>query len=141
MTPLDIATGKGQLLAQMEESQSDPELLSQITTDIATNRSITDALRKRGAKTTEEIEAQRLKDAIEEGDGGILGRISEDLEEMKRKREETSGPDSPDLPNDATDPSLEERPDLGIPSIDSTSLFPFEREVDADNLLRPSNEP
>jgi hypothetical protein len=95
MTPLDLATSKGQFLERLENDEIDPERLAALTNDISVNQSISDLLREHGAKTSEEIEAANLDQRLKQDEGGgILGQINADVQRIKNKRLKAEDSDS-----------------------------------------------
>ncbi|MDH3716684.1 MAG: ankyrin repeat domain-containing protein [Planctomycetota bacterium] len=94
MTPLDLATSKGQFLERLENDEIEPDRLAAITKDIGVNQSIRDLLVEHGAKTSEEIEAAHLDQRLkEDGGGGILGQINADVQRIKNKRSKAEDSD------------------------------------------------
>ncbi len=103
MTPLDLATSKGQFLERMAVDEVDEERRATLTTDMDVNRSICDLLKEQGAKTSEEIEAARLDQRLKEDEsGGILGQLNAELQRIREKRLRLE--DEKTTPDDASKP-------------------------------------
>ncbi|NIP69575.1 MAG: hypothetical protein GTO04_10470 [Planctomycetales bacterium] len=87
MTPLDLATSKGNFLEQLQAKETEPERLSSLTNDMSVNQSISQLLKENGAKTSTEIEAADLDQLLQEDEsGGIMGRLNASLERIKNKQ-------------------------------------------------------